>query len=82
MYSRDSGINIYYCHSPPRFLYDLRNRFLLNAGRIRRLVVAIFEKYYRRVLENMDIIVVNSINVQNRLEHFLGKDSVILSILR
>ncbi len=74
--------NILYCHTPPRFVYDLKDYYwqqahwwqkpLLNALRF-------YVKYhYEQAIKQMDIIIVNSKNVQTRIKHYLNQESIVI----
>ncbi|MDY8108878.1 glycosyltransferase [Fulvimarina sp. 2208YS6-2-32] len=76
----DGARNIYYCHTPPRFLYDQKDFFLKNGGGsfARRLALSRFEAGYRAAVDRMDVIVANSRNIQGRISRYLGRDSVVV----
>ena len=73
---------IYYCHTPPRYLYDLRNIYLNKVPLLLRplfnLLSYIFKKMYEYDISKMDLILTNSINTKNRIKKFLWLDSIIL----
>ncbi len=73
---------IYYCHTPPRYLYDLRWEYLKKVKWYMRpafeIISFIFKKMYESDIKKMDLIIVNSINTWNRLKSFLGYDSVVV----
>ncbi|MDD3301979.1 MAG: glycosyltransferase [Candidatus Gracilibacteria bacterium] len=73
---------IYYCHTPPRYIYDLNDVYL---GKIRptfrpffKLGFWLFKKLYERDIKKMDLILTNSQNTKDRIKEFLGLDSEIL----
>ncbi|HEY8553751.1 MAG TPA: glycosyltransferase [Burkholderiales bacterium] len=76
---RSAGGNVYYCHTLPRFAYDLRDYYLATLPLWRRpafeamsaAVRALFEAAVRR----MDVIVANSENVRRRIQRYLGLDA-------
>lgn len=72
--------NICYCHTPPRFVYDLRSHYLETApawqsALIRSLIPKV-RKEYEQAMANMDIVVANSKNVRRRLEQYVGLSDV------
>ena len=73
---------VYYCHTPPRYLYDLKNIYLKKVPFLLKpaflLVSYIFRKMYERDISKMDLILTNSINTQKRIKKFLWVDSQIL----
>ncbi len=73
---------IYYCHTPPRYLYDLHEIYLNKVPKYLRFIFKIacfvFKKLYERDIKKMDLILTNSVNTQKRIKKFLWLDSVIL----
>ena len=73
---------IYYCHTPPRYLYDLRELYSKKVPYILRPIFSIlsyiFKKMYESDISKMDLILTNSINTQKRIKLFLGLDSTVL----
>jgi glycosyltransferase involved in cell wall biosynthesis len=76
------GKNIYYCHTPPRSLYDLKDYRLKSLSPAQalnhRAFNLFFQPLYESALLKMDVIVANSVNIQNRVKQFLGMDSVVV----
>lgn len=73
---------IYYCHTPPRYLYDLKEIYIKKVPFLLRpaflFVSYIFRKMYERDISKIDLILTNSINTQKRIKKFLWIDSKIL----
>jgi len=73
---------IYYCHTPPRYLYDLRWEYLKKVKWYMRpafeIISYIFKKMYESDIKKMDLIIVNSINTWNRLKSFLWYNSTVV----
>lgn len=73
---------IYYCHTPPRYLYDLHELYLAKVPfllkPVFKLFCALFKSMYERDIAKMDLILTNSKNTQARIKKFLGLDSTIL----
>jgi len=80
---RTLGNNIYYCHTPPRYLYDLKNYYEEKLGIVGSLLLQRFSEWYRPQYEDaigqMDIVLANSKNVQNRLKRYLNIDSIVIN---
>lgn len=78
----DGSKNIFYCHTPPRFLYDQRNHFQNSKGGLQQplqnAAFSIFERHYSAAVERMDVIFANSKNVQSRIKTFLNRDSIVI----
>ena len=76
------GKNIYYCHTPPRSLYDLKGYRLasLSPGQAlnHRAFNLFFQPLYESAIGKMDVIVANSINIQKRITKYLRKDSIVI----
>jgi glycosyltransferase involved in cell wall biosynthesis len=75
-------VNIYYCHSPARFVYDQRDFYLSAIPFWQRPVlhwlIRKFQPLYEKALATMDTIIANSENVKNRLRNYLGLDAVVV----
>lgn len=73
---------IYYCHTPPRYLYDLHSQYLQKVPfwlkNIFKIFCFFFKKMYERDISKMDLILTNSVNTQKRIKNFLWKDSIVL----
>lgn len=76
------GRRIYYCHTPPRFAYDLREFFLARyPAPLRPLATAFFDhvkRHYEEALARMDTVVANSQNVRGRLARFCGVEAQVV----
>ena len=74
--------NIYYCHTPPRFMYDQREFYFKQIPRICHPVLKSFIRYlqprYEKAVAKMDVVVTNSVNVQKRIKHYLDVDSIVV----
>lgn len=80
--SSRAGKNIYYCHTPPRFLYDLRDYYLDTATLLQKPVLMALMRYlqprYEDAIGRMDKVFANSKNVQARLKKYLNVESEVL----
>lgn len=80
---RVSGNNIYYCHTPPRFLYDLKGYYEQKFDILRNILlkgfVAWYQPQYEQAIRQMDIVIANSSNVQSRLKNYLNIDSIVVN---
>jgi glycosyltransferase involved in cell wall biosynthesis len=76
------GRNIFYCHTPPRYIYDQREYYLsLYPGwyhPLIRCLVAYHQPRYEAAIEKMDCIVTNSFNVKQRIKKFLGIEALVV----
>lgn len=73
---------ILYCHTPPRFIYDLKEYYLEQSSFIGKLLIRFLISYlqpkYESAIGKMDLVVANSKNVQKRLKKYLGVDSLVV----
>ncbi len=73
---------IYYCHTPPRYLYDLHYLYLQKVPflikPVFKIFCAVFKYMYEKDISKLDMILTNSINTQKRIKEFLDIDSEIL----
>jgi len=73
---------IYYCHTPPRYIYDLHSLYLKKVPLYLRpffkLSCYIFKYLYERDISKIDIILTNSVNTQTRIKKYLWCHSTVL----
>ncbi len=79
---RQDTKKIYYCHTPPRYLYDLKKDYYKKVPLLIKpffsILTYLFQKMYEYDISKMDLILTNSINTQNRIKNFLWLDSIVL----
>jgi glycosyltransferase involved in cell wall biosynthesis len=70
--------NILYCHTPPRYLYDLNEWFDSNTGFFGRIGLKLLRRYVyprdQHYMRQFDKIVTNSEHVRERLHKYYGKE--------
>ena len=80
--NHSEGKNIYYCFTPPRSMYDLKESHLASQTPLERLRHVLYNAFYQPLYENairkMDVILADSKNVQNRIHKFLGLESTVV----
>ena len=80
--SFNNALNIYYCHTPPRFIYDQKEFYFSGIPFFCRPLLKGFmhymQPYYEDAVAKMDVIVTNSENVRKRIKRFLGHDSIVV----
>ncbi len=80
--SSHKGLNVYYCHTPPRFIYDQKEFYFSQLPFCYRPLLKSFIRYlqprYEDALAKMDVIITNSENVRKRIQKFLGMDAVVV----
>ncbi len=70
--------NILYLHTPPRFIYDLKNYYLKNSNIIEKRILKKLIKYWKPkdifYIKSFNVICPNSENVKRRVLKYYGKD--------
>ena len=78
-----NGRNILYCHTPPRFVYDLKDYYFHQATwwqkPLLKMLCSCVKYHYEKSIAQMDLIIANSDNVRNRIKHYLGRDAIVIN---
>ncbi len=76
------GRNVFYCHTPPRFVYDKKAHYLSQLNPASALALRALNQWFRpqyeKAVERMDLIIANSRNIQQRIRQHLQRDSVVV----
>ncbi|MDM8548123.1 glycosyltransferase [Candidatus Venteria ishoeyi] len=76
------GRNILYCHTPPRFIYDQRDFYLSQIPVPLRPLLNAFSDWlqprYEQAVQQMDVVIANSQNIQQRIQHYLKQDAQVV----
>lgn len=79
---RHAGRNILYCHTPPRFVYDLKDYWLGRAAWWQylplRLLIGHVKRHYEAAFRKMDLVIANSENVRRRIRDYFDRDSLVI----
>ena len=86
---RPDAKKIFYCHTPPRYIFDKREWYEKQLSKHYRFVYPLirpiyrwvrdkFEQAYREDIAQMDIVVTNSKEVQARVKKYFGIDTQII----
>jgi len=82
IHNSQAAQNIYYCHTPPRFVYDLKDYYLKSIpqwqGPLLKALIRWYQPQYEAALQKMDVVYANSVNTQQRLRRFMGIESSVL----
>lgn len=74
--------SIYYCHTPPRYLFDQYDRYYHKVPWYLRptFVVAVwyFRFSYQRAIRRFSLVLTNSVNTQKRIQQYIGIHADIL----
>jgi len=77
-----SAKNIFYCHTPPRFVYDKRQYFTAELNVFKRQAFKVllnwFKPQYEAAVANMDVVLTNSNYVKQRIKGSLGIDAEVV----
>ncbi len=73
---------IYYCHTPPRYIYDLHELYLKKvpflAKPLFKLFCFLFKYFYEKDINAMNLVLTNSENTKKRIERFLWVSPIVL----
>lgn len=79
---RKDAKKLFYCHTPIRNAYDLYDFYISRMPWWKAFAYWVFCKLirfnYERNLNQVDVIIANSKNIQNRIKTYLGKDSIVV----
>jgi len=82
VHNHPGGKNIFYCHTPPRSLYDLKEYRLSSLSAVQRLnhraFNLFFQPLYESAIRKMDVTVANSLNIKKRIKKFFNRDSIVI----
>ncbi len=82
VHNHPAGRNIHYCHTVPRYAYDLHDYYLrLSPSWQRPLLeklIGLVKYHYESAIAKMDVIVANSETVRRRLAKYLNRDSIVV----
>ena len=74
--------NLWYCHTPVRVFYDLRDSVLESLSPVRRAAARRWierrRPEYEAAVQGVDTVVANSRNVSDRIRRFLGRSSEVV----
>ncbi|TDR22669.1 glycosyltransferase involved in cell wall biosynthesis [Marinicella litoralis] len=74
--------NIFYCHTPPRFVYDKKSYYADGFNPLKRmafnLLVNWFKPQYEKAIKQMDVVLTNSHYVQARIKSTTGLDAAVI----
>ncbi len=78
---RDAGGNFYYCHTPPRFAYDLADWYRRASAPVAAPAAGLAgrkgpEPFLEQAMKRMDRVAANSETVRQRLQHHVGLEQV------
>ncbi len=82
IHNHPQGKNIYYCHTPPRYIYDQHDYYRLQypvwSHPLIDALIAYHRPRYEAAVRRMDCVVTNSKNVKERIKTYLGLDASVV----
>ncbi len=76
------GRNIFYCFTPPRFVYDGYDFHMVRLSTLKRLFmrayIPVLRRLYEAAVRRMDCVIADSVTVQKRLATYLDVPSVVV----
>ncbi len=74
---------LWYCHTPPREVYDLYKERMWNRSFKEKLIYSAMAKTYKliadRVVRKIEFIAANSGNTRERVKRYFGRDSTVIN---
>lgn len=74
--------HICYCHSPPRYLWDLQNDYLESLGVIKAFIfkklTPYLQNFDRKAADNVDHFIANSNFVKERIKRIYDREAVVI----
>lgn len=75
--NRTRSGNIFYCHTPPRYIYDKKAFFASRQNVFGKIFLKLLTQYvqprYEAAVRSMDIVLTNSRSTQERIRRYLNK---------
>ena len=74
--------HICYCHSPPRYLWDLSSEYMESFGKIRQFFFKFFlkwlQKFDLKAANNVDFFIANSYYVKERIRRIYNREAKVI----
>lgn len=75
--------NLYYCHTPVRAFYDLKNQVINNQEKLWQRIIAkawieLHSRFDRRSIGKVNRIITNSQNTQRRIKKYYKRDAAVV----
>lgn len=74
--------HVCYCHSPPRYLWDMQEEYLANMNPLKAKVFLLLTPYLRKFdlkgAENVDHFIANSRYVKERIQRIYNRESTVI----
>lgn len=80
--SKYENLNIWFCHTPNRILYDLKELRINRANIIKKILYILYIRFLlskdQNAVTNMQEIIANSVTVQNRILKYYSRKSKVI----
>ncbi len=74
---------LWYCHTPPREVYDLYAQRMKNRNYAEKFIYASFTSAYKMIAHNiikdLEAIATNSTNTRDRIKKYFGRDATVIN---
>jgi glycosyltransferase involved in cell wall biosynthesis len=78
-----NSYHVCYCHTPMRYLYDMRNEYLKKYNFLSKKIINSFFNYLKKwdymTSQKIDLIISNSEFVSNRIKKYWNRNSIIIN---
>tara|TARA_B100001175_G_scaffold314592_1_gene324263 strand:+ start:334 stop:1392 length:1059 start_codon:yes stop_codon:yes gene_type:complete len=78
-----NSYHVCYCHTPMRYLYDMRNEYLKKYNFLFKKIINLFFDYLKKwdykTSQKIDLIVSNSEFVSNRIKKYWNRNSIVVN---
>ena len=78
-----NSYHVCYCHTPMRYLYDMRNEYLKKYNFLFKKIINSFFNYLKKwdymTSQKIDLIISNSEFVSNRIKKYWNRNSIIIN---
>lgn len=82
MSKREGVPHVCYCHSPPRYLWDLQKEYLKSLSVVKaeifKAITSNLRKFDREAAQNVDHFIANSAFVRERIRRIYGRESTVI----
>ena len=79
---KDSAIHVCYCHSPMRYLYDMKDEYLETYNFFVKKIInwyfKFLQKWDMKTAQSIDLVIANSSFVSNRIRKYWHRDAIVI----
>ena len=78
-----NSYHVCYCHTPMRYLYDMRNEYLKKYNFLFKKIINLFFDYLKKwdykTSQKIDLIISNSEFISNRIKKYWNRNSIVIN---